>query len=54
MPSKKLIMLLFVVGSVIGSYVPVLLGASGFGFVSLLGGAIGAIAGIWLAFLIHR
>ncbi|MCX5782254.1 MAG: hypothetical protein NT145_06080 [Elusimicrobia bacterium] len=54
MPTKKLIMLLMVVGSVVGTYVPVLLGASTFGFVSLLGGAVGAIAGIWLAFRISR
>jgi hypothetical protein len=34
-------------GSVVGSYVPVLWGASSFSMVSFLFGAIGAIAGIW-------
>jgi hypothetical protein len=34
-------------GSVVGSYVPVLWGASSFSLVSFLFGIFGAIAGIW-------
>jgi len=35
-------------GSFIGSYLPVLWGGSGFSLVSLLFGAAGGVAGVWL------
>jgi hypothetical protein len=35
-------------GTVVGSYVPVLWGASSFSLVSLLFGAAGGVAGVWL------
>ena len=35
-------------GSLIGGYVPVLWGASGFSVTSMLFGALGGIAGVWL------
>jgi len=38
------------VGSTIGSYIPLLWGAGVFSFSSIILGAVGAIAGIWIAF----
>jgi len=35
-------------GSVVGGYVPVLWGASGFSLVSIVFGLAGAVAGVWL------
>jgi hypothetical protein len=35
-------------GSVVGGYVPVLWGASSFSLVSILFGALGAVAGVWV------
>ena len=35
-------------GTVVGSYVPVAWGASSFSLVSLLFGAAGGVAGVWL------
>ena len=37
------------VGGTIGGYLPVLWGASSFSLASLAFGALGAVAGIWLA-----
>lgn len=54
MPSKKLVILLAVVGSTIGSYIPSLFGAGFLSFTSLLAGAAGGILGIWLAFRISK
>ena len=39
-----------IVGSTIGSYVPLLWGGGVFSFYSIILGAVGAIAGIWIAF----
>jgi uncharacterized membrane protein YeaQ/YmgE (transglycosylase-associated protein family) len=36
------------VGSIVGSYLPELWGASGFSVTSLLFGLLGGIAGVWL------
>ena len=36
-------------GGTIGGYVPVLWGASSFSLASLAFGAVGAVAGVWLA-----
>jgi hypothetical protein len=47
-------MFLMVVGSVVGAYLPVLFGASSFGFVSLFSGAAGGVIGIWIALRISR
>lgn len=47
---KKVIMLGMAFGSTIGGYVPVLFGASSFGFISILSSAAGGILGIWLAY----
>ncbi|NCN52257.1 hypothetical protein GW943_00380 [Candidatus Parcubacteria bacterium] len=50
MESKRLTWLLMIVGGAIGGYVPILWGASYFSFSSIIGNAVGAIFGIWLAF----
>ncbi|MDB5161364.1 MAG: hypothetical protein JWO96_744 [Candidatus Saccharibacteria bacterium] len=47
--SKGLIYLFITVGGIIGSYIPVLFGASGLSFWSILGGTVGGIAGIFAA-----
>lgn len=45
---KRLVMFGMVVGSTIGTYVPVWFGASTFSFSSILGTAIGGLFGIWV------
>jgi len=50
MDSKKIVMLGMVVGSTVGSYLPVLWGDSVFSFSSVIFGAIGGFLGIWLGF----
>jgi hypothetical protein len=47
--NKGLLYLCITVGGIIGSYIPVLFGASGLSLISILGGAIGSFAGIWAA-----
>jgi hypothetical protein len=47
MSRKKLIMLGMVVGSIVGGYLPALLGFDGL-MVSLWGSIIGGIIGIWI------
>lgn len=55
MESKKTIYLGMFVGGLIGGYVPSLVwGAGVFSFSSLLGNAIGAIIGIYIAFKLTR
>lgn len=54
MPSKKLMMLLMLIGSVVGGYIPVLFGVNSFSFTSLFAAAAGGIIGIWLAFRLHK
>jgi len=54
MNSKKLIWLGMIVGSAIGSYLPVLWGAGLFSFSSVLLTAVGGILGIWLGFKLSR
>jgi hypothetical protein len=51
--SKGLVYLLIFVGGVIGSYVPVIFGQSAFSAVSIIGGVIGSLAGIWAAFKLY-
>lgn len=48
--NKKTIMLGMVFGSTIGGYVPTLFGVGAFSFASILGGFIGGMLGIWIAF----
>lgn len=47
-------MLGMVFGSVIGGYLPTLFGAGVFSLISLLGGFVGGVAGIWLSFKLLR
>lgn len=54
MSSKMLITLGMITGSLIGGYVPVLFGDSGFSFTSLFTSGIGAAIGIYLAYRISR
>lgn len=55
MESKKTIYFAMFLGGTIGGYVPSLLwGASMFSFSALLGNAIGAIIGIYIAFKLTR
>ncbi|MCL4397747.1 hypothetical protein M1403_01830 [Patescibacteria group bacterium] len=50
MPNKSLIMLGMAVGSTIGGYVPVLLGADFLSFWGIIGSIIGGLLGIYLAY----
>lgn len=54
MESKRMTYLGMFVGGAIGGYLPILMGASAFSFISILGNAIGAIIGIYLVFKITR
>jgi hypothetical protein len=46
---KSMIYLFAIIGSTVGSYVPAIFGASLLSPISLIGGLVGGIAGIWLA-----
>jgi hypothetical protein len=48
--NKKTIMLGMVFGSTIGGYIPTLFGVNAFSLISILGGFIGGLLGIWLTF----
>lgn len=48
--NKKVVMLGMVFGSTIGGYIPTFFGATAFSLVSILGGAIGGVLGIWLSY----
>jgi hypothetical protein len=48
--NKKTIMLGMVFGSTIGGYIPTLFGVGTFSLISILGGFIGGMLGIWLTF----
>ena len=50
MERKKLIWIGILVGSFIGSYVPLLWGAGVFSFSSIILGGVGSVAGIYLGF----
>ncbi len=54
MESKRTIYFGMFIGGLIGGYVPALWGAGVFSFSSLLGNAIGAIVGIYIAFKMTR
>lgn len=47
--NKTLLYLFIFIGSGIGTYLPVIFGQSAFSAVSIIGGAIGGIMGIWAA-----
>lgn len=50
MSSKTLVLIGMTIGSIIGGYVPVLLGADLFSFTSLIGNGIGGLLGIWAGY----
>jgi hypothetical protein len=54
MSPKSLIMLFMVIGSTAGGYLPVLLGADGLSFTSLLGSFFGGLIGIWIGYRLSR
>ncbi len=47
MSSKALVMIGMTVGSILGSYIPIIFGADVFSLWSIVGSAVGGIAGIW-------
>jgi len=54
MSSKALISIGMIAGSLIGGYIPVLFGDSGFSFTSLFAGGIGAVIGIYAAYRLTK
>ncbi|HBU70200.1 MAG TPA: hypothetical protein DEE98_07460 [Elusimicrobia bacterium] len=54
MPSKKLIMLGMLTGSVAGGYLPSLFGISSFSFTSLITSAVGAVIGIYIGYRLSK
>ena len=50
MSPKSLIWIFMTIGSVIGSYIPVLWGSGFLSFSSVILSAVGGIAGIWLGY----
>jgi hypothetical protein len=54
MKSKSLIMIGLVVGSTIGSYLPMLWGADWLSIASVLFGGIGGLLGIWAGYKVSR
>lgn len=54
MPSKFLIYLFLTIGSVAGSFVPMIFGAGILSYWSALGSGIGALIGIYLAFKVAK
>jgi uncharacterized membrane protein YeaQ/YmgE (transglycosylase-associated protein family) len=47
---KKMVYIGLFIGSLVGGYIPTLWGAGPFSMASIFGGAIGSLAGIWLAY----
>ena len=54
MPSKALVTLLMIIGSIIGGYVPVLFGAGMLSYSSVIGSGAGGLLGIYLAFKLSK
>ena len=52
--TKGLVYILIFIGGAIGSYVPVLFGQSPFSMVSIIGGIVGSIAGVWSAYKLQN
>jgi uncharacterized membrane protein YeaQ/YmgE (transglycosylase-associated protein family) len=46
---QRILWMCLVVGSTVGGYVPTFFGYGSFSLASLLGGAVGAVAGVWAA-----
>jgi len=47
---KKIVMIGAILGTTIGSYVPVIFGASIFSMTSILGSGVGGVLGLWISF----
>jgi hypothetical protein len=54
MDSKKIVWTGMIIGSTLGSFVPLLWGAGELSFSSIIWGAVGGFAGIWIGFKISR
>lgn len=54
MESKRLIMLLMFVGSIVGGYVPLIWGGSTFSFSSVLLAGVGGFTGIYAGYKLSR
>jgi hypothetical protein len=54
MSQKTAVMFGLTIGSTIGSFIPVLFGGSELSYWSVLTGALGGIAGIYIAFMLSR
>ncbi len=54
MKPKSLIMIGLVVGSTIGSYLPMVWGASWLSITSVLTGGVGGLLGIWAGYKVSR
>lgn len=54
MSTKKIIFIGMTIGSIAGGYIPTLFGADSISFASLIGSAIGGVAGIWVGFKMTR
>jgi hypothetical protein len=48
--STKVIYLCMFLGSIIGGYLPVLLGVNPFSYTSIIFGGIGSVAGLWVGY----
>ncbi len=48
MSTKAWVTMLMLVGSIIGGYLPILLGASGLSMWTILTSAVGGVLGIWI------
>lgn len=54
MSKKSIILFGMIIGSLAGGYIPVMLGADGISFISLIGSGAGSLIGIWIAFKITQ
>ncbi|MFH0937132.1 MAG: hypothetical protein V1808_02480 [Candidatus Daviesbacteria bacterium] len=54
MPTKFLIFLGMIIGSIIGGYIPLLFGASMFSYISVLTSGLGAILGIFIGYKLSQ
>ena len=52
MSEKSIVMIGLVVGSAIGGYIPILLGASFLSYSSVIGNAIGGLIGVYIGYKI--
>lgn len=47
---KKVVMIGILIGSTLGGYIPTFFGVGAFSMISLLGGFVGGVAGIWISY----